>query len=322
MKNASAQKVKFHYSFMKVMTGHDLSVRRIPVMKIEHEKSGPLVVLTAGMHGDEIGGTVVIQELFKLLKYELRCGTIYAFPMLNPFGFENTSRRISISNEDLNRSFPGNPKGTLAQRIAAISMEKICGLQPDLVLDLHNDWNKSIPYVVIDTLEDKSKLALLHHYANRSGLPAIQETETIHTSFSYTLNIYGIPALTIELGESLIINEKNIIYGTNAVLKLLSELEMTRNSNEPGFKIPEMIQNKILSYSSNPLCSTSGIIRFAKKPGEMIKEGEKIARVYNAFGKLTETIRSVHDGIILGHNDYAVSYPGSPVMAFGVLPGS
>lgn len=320
MKKASPPKVKYNFSFMKVMTGHDLSVRRIPIMKIEHERSGPVVVLTAGMHGDEIGGTVVIQELFKQLKFELNSGTIYAFPMLNPFGFENTSRRISISNEDLNRSFPGNPTGSLAQRIAAMIMEKIRVLQPDLVLDLHNDWNKSIPYVVIDILEDKNKLALLHHYANRSGLPAIQEVDTIHTSFSYNLNIYGIPALTLELGESLIINEKNIIYGTNAVLNLLSELEMTKQSNELGFKIPEIIQNKVLSYSSNPLCSASGIIRFAKKPGDLVKEGEKIARVYNAFGKHTETIRSVHNGIILGHNDYAVSYPGSPVMAFGVLP--
>lgn len=302
------------------MTGHDLSVRRIPVMRVESHEDGPVLVITACMHGDEIGGTVVIQELFKRLRKDLKKGVVYAFPLLNPFGFENTSRKISISNEDLNRSFPGNSKGTLAQRIAALTMDKIMKVHPDLVLDLHNDWINSIPYVVIDSLGDSSQLSLLHHYARISNLPAIQEAEIISGSLSYCLNQEKIPALTLELGESLIINEKNVRYGLGAVLNILKELEMINVSeNYPVNHIPVPIEDRILTYSSTPLCSTSGIIRFSRKPGELVKKGERIARVYNAFGKLVETIYSVHNGIILGHNDYAVAYPGSPVMAFGVI---
>ncbi len=320
MKKPAYPSTKLNYSFIKVMTGHDLSERRIPVMKIESSSEGPVLVLTACIHGDEIGGTVVIQELFRHLRKSLQRGTVYAFPMVNPFGFENMSRKISISNEDLNRSFPGSPNGTLAQRIAAIIMNKITGLKPELVLDLHNDWNKSIPYVVIDSLADSIKLSDLHHYANISHLPAIQESDILFSSFSYCLNMVGIPALTLELGESLIINEKNVIFGTNAIMNILYELGMVAEfSEETGFRMPESLRNKVLRYSSSPLCSSSGVIRFDKKPGDMVRTGEKIARVYNAFGKLTETIRSEHDGIILGHNDYAMAYPGSPVMAFGVF---
>ncbi len=313
------KKISLHYTFIKVMTGYDLSVRRIPLMEIESPEKGPVVILTACMHGDEIGGTVVIQEIFRILKKNLLRGKIYAFPLLNPFGFENTSRKISISDEDLNRSFPGNHKGTLAQRIAAIVMDKVLDFTPDIILDLHNDWNKSIPYVVIDAVKDKKKLNTLHHFAKASHLPAIQESEIIAHSFSYCVNMKNIPALTLELGESLIINEKNVAYGTSAVLNILYELNMiSEHHTNVVYHMPEEFRNKILTYSSSPLCSTSGIIRFSRKPGERIKKGDKIAKVCNVFGKLNETISSLHDGIILGHNDYAMAYPGSPVMAFGV----
>ena len=302
------------------MTGHDLSVRRIPYMKIESPVDGPVVLLTACMHGDETGGSVVIHELFRELKKNLLKGKLHAFPLLNPFGFENMSSRISISNEDLNRSFPGNIKGTLAQRIAAIVMKKIIDLKPDIVLDLHNDWNNSIPYAVIDAGIEQKTLITLHHFATVSDLPAVQETDKITTSFSYCVNMESIPALTLELGESMIINERNVIKGKEAILNILYDLGMTEKSTRTfNADLPSELQNKILMYSGKPLCSESGIIRFSKKPGDMVKKGDKIARVYNAFGKLLQTIVSVHDGIILGHNDYAVAYPGSQVMAFGVI---
>lgn len=311
--------IKLHYTLIKVMTGHDLSIRQIPFMEIKSKNNGPAIVLTACMHGEEIGGTVVIQELFKNLKKELLCGKVYAFPMLNPFGFENTSRKVSISNEDLNRSFPGNRNGTLAQRIASIVMEKVSALEPYIVLDLHNDWNKSIPYTVIDPLNDELWLGRLHSYAKTIGLPAIQESEQITSSFSFNLNLKKIPALTLELGESFVINEKNVIYGINAIKNLLRSLGMVNGeSNQNQFSMHESIQNKILLYSSKPISSSSGIIRFFKKPGDMVCKGEKLAKIYNVFGKLNETIVSLNDGIILGHNDNAVAYPGSPIMAFGI----
>ena len=134
------------------------------------------------------------------------------------------------------------------------------------------------------------------------------------------MNMKGIPALTMELGESLIINEKNVASGTSAVMSILYELGMIgRQAGTINLDLPAKVKGRILTYSSKPLCSSSGIIRFNKKPGELVRTGDRIARVYNAFGKLNETITSVHDGIILGHNDYAVAYPGSPVMAFGVF---
>ena len=70
--NKTGNKLKSHYSFLEIMTAYDLSRRRLPLMEIQSSRSGPLIVLTACMHGDETGGTVVIHDLFRLLKTRMK----------------------------------------------------------------------------------------------------------------------------------------------------------------------------------------------------------------------------------------------------------
>src|SRR4030042_2042699 len=104
-----------------------------------------------GIHGDEVTGVGAIQEIFRIVrKQALRKGSLYAFPLMNPIGFEAGSRNITMSREDLNRSFPGDKAGSLAERIADRVFTAIRQTNPSLVLDLHNDWMKSMPYAVID----------------------------------------------------------------------------------------------------------------------------------------------------------------------------
>jgi len=322
MKNKNPD-IIIKYSFIRILSGSDLSKRRLPYMVIKHRNRGPTVWLTGCMHGDEIGGIVIIHEILKKLKTELISGEVYAFPLMNPMGFEMVSRNITLSKEDLNRSFPGNPKGTLAERIAYIIFEFIIGTNPSLVLDIHNDWNKSIPYIILDSKESLQNNDIFDRnimFAKISSLITVEDTDIITNSMTFNLIKNNISALTLEMGESFIINEKNIENGVNAIWNILSHLKMVK-TNEYDFKynIPKVIKDKILKYSSLPLSTKSGIIKFLKNPGEIIYKGVKIARIYNAFGKNIETINSVNNGIILGHSDYAVTFPGAHIMAFGVF---
>ncbi len=308
------------YSFIKIMSGSDLSKRRLPYMLIKNDNPGPALWLTGCMHGDEIGGTVVIHRLFNRLRNELRRGSVHAFPLMNPMGFENVTRSISISNEDLNRSFPGSANGNLAERIANIIFGKITDTNPDLVLDLHNDWNNSIPYILLDLMDSKPGLIeKIKQVAAESGLVMINDTDRINTSLTYNLIKSGIPALTLELGESFLINDKNVEKGVASIWRILSHLGMVENNMDYPFDCPDKVKGKILNYYYRPLSANSGIIHFLKKPGEIVKKKQKIARIYNAFGKVIETLESHHDAVVLGHADYAVTYPGAPVMAFGVI---
>jgi predicted deacylase len=87
--------------------------------------------------------------------------------------------------------------------------------------------------------------------------------------------------------------------------------------NAPPF--PGEIPATRLRYSDRPLCSTSGIIRFLVRPGELVRTGQKLAFVDDAFGRRCELIRARAPALILGIADSSVAYPGAPVVALGMM---
>lgn len=317
-------RTRFHYSFLKILSGSDLSRRRLPYMQAESPRRGPLVWLAACSHGDEVGGVVVVQEVFKRLrKLPLLKGSVRAFPLMNPLGFEAGTRHVSFSEEDLNRSFPGSPSGSLAERIADKIFGTIVETQPTVVLDLHNDWIRSIPYTVLDPPagsvigEVERRTAEL---AATTGFLVVAEQDTLRKTLSHALLQHGIAALTIELGESYVVNEKNVEFGVQAVFNVLSELGMVARRSDPfQYPVPEEVLGQALRYSNLPISSTSGILRFLVGVGTLVRAGQPVAKVFNAFGRRQETLLSSSDGIVLGISDSSVAFPGAPVMAFGLL---
>jgi uncharacterized protein len=312
------------YSFLRILTGSDLSRRRLPFMQAHAERKGPTVWLTACAHGDEVGGIVIIQEIFKRLqRHGLLRGKVFAFPLMNPIGFETASRSIPFSKEDLNRSFPGHDNGSLGERIAARIFKAITETSPALVIDLHNDWIRSIPYAVIDPAGVHAPESLHRKVvdcAHASGLLVIREDEIERTTLSYSLIAEGIPALTLEMGESYVVNERNIDVGVRCVWNLLTRLGLATAFPDGEYRYPLLneLDAGIYRYTDKPLSSTSGIIRFLARPGQIVETDQPIARIYNAFGKSQETLHATAHGVVLGHADSSVVFPGMAVMAFGI----
>ena len=292
-------------------------------MSAVSENPGPLVWLTACGHGDEVSGIVVVQEIFKSIRRRLLCGTIRAFPIMNPLGFEMGSRYITLSREDLNRSFPGNPRGSLGERIAHRIFASLTREKPALVLDLHNDWIESIPYVLLDQdpgVSCKASYAESIRAAKRAGLCLIVDSKDMNRSLSLNLLLHDIPALTLELGKPNVVSEPNVSWGLEAIWNMLAHLGMVALDDKP-FQYPLAPgygQGRLLRYSDKPYGSKTGIVRFIAKPGDVVKAGQRLAKNVNAFGKHQETITAIHDAIVLGHTDSSAAFPGMPILAFGV----
>jgi len=318
------------YSSINTLSESFFSNRRLPLIKMNGPKDGPVIWLTGCIHGDEIGGIAVIQEVFKYLKKTgLLCGVVYAFPLMNPIGFETSSRSISPNEEDLNRSFPGDKEGTPAERIANTIFSFIKNTSPTMVLDLHNDWVNSIPHVLIDPypgVKHKDAYDKLKLYSAQLGFVVINEaeddsdSEKLKKSLSGSLLANDIPALTIELGGKYIINKKEIEDGINSILNILSFFDMIPPrekvfTSETG----TILKNKILKYSHRPLCPTSGIVRFLVKQGDIVNKGQPIARIYDIFGRSKETMFAQRDCLILGLSDSSVALPGLPVISMGIM---
>ena len=315
---------RVEFSFIKILTGSDLSNRRLPIMSIKSINPGPIVWLTACVHGDEVGSMVVVQEIFrKIKKRGLLRGTVYAFPLLNPLGFENYSRNITLSKEDINRSFPGKKNGSLAEMIADKIFNTITETKPTLVLDLHNDWRRSIPYTIIDPIPEgisKDVYTSTKVFGKKTGFPLILDTDDINTSLAYNLLKNNIPSLTLELGESYVVNEVDVRLGVGAVWNVLEYLQMVNPLEKPvNYRIPIEVRDKILFYSQEPTTRSSGIIRFLVKPEDVVRKGEPIAKIYNSIGKLVETLNALDDGIVLGYSDSSLAFPGAAIMAFGIF---
>ena len=333
-KRKKTSKKGIKYSFINVFTGSDLSSRRLALMEIKSENPGPVVWLTGCVHGDEVGGIAIIQEVFKKLSREgLLRGTVYAFPLMNPIGFETGSHGIIISSEitpskeDINRSFPGNKDGSVAERIAHIIFQKIKKTEPTLVLDFHNDWISSIPHVLLDpkpAKEHAETYSKLLEFAKETGLIMVGEKEhEVQKTLTWSLLSEDIPSLTLEVGGAYMINEQNVKEGVDATLNVLSHLGMITTLPElVNYPVPEALQDKSLEYSYEPRCESTGVIRFIAEPGEVVLKGQPLARIYNVFGKLVETLEAVYDCIIIGHSDSAVARPGATVISSGIIKKS
>lgn len=288
---------------------------------------GPTVWLTAGIHGDEVGGIVVVQEIFaRLRKHPLISGQIAGFPLLNPFGFETANRRIPSTQEDLNRAFPGDPEGSLAERIAHLVSTRIRESSADLVLDLHNDWVRSIPYAVLDprprTLAGKAAHDRALAAARATRIPIVSErgdatTRAIaRTTLSGNLVESNIAALTLELGAAGTVEESSVHAAVENVWSVLASLGMVDDQpNLDESDTRHVRPNRPLLYEHRPCPSTAGIVRFRVRPGDHVKMGAPLASVHDVFGRRVELLRANSDALVLGCSDSSLAVPGLPILA-------
>ncbi|MEK7653044.1 MAG: succinylglutamate desuccinylase/aspartoacylase family protein [Patescibacteria group bacterium] len=321
MKTPKSQKIK--HKFIKIPADS----QGLTLLRAESGIKDPTIWLTGGIHGDEVGGVEVVYEIFKKLeKSPLKRGAVFAFPLINQYGFKTGSKFFSAKKENLNCLFPGNPRGTAAEKAADKIFTAILKTKPTLVLDLHNDWTRSrptwrgsIPYALIDP---KIKNRNVYKLAHQTGLLVIEDekNEVSKKSLSGSLNEKGIPAITLELSDTH--QEKNVKIGVDVVWNILSSLEMT-NAKKNKFIYPELkkFKGKIFKYRNLSTNYKTGTAKFIAKPGQVVKKNEAVAQIYNTSGKFIKTINTPANGVILGNYDltFTAIRPRKPLVAMGVV---
>ncbi len=292
----------------------------LPHVSIKSNIPGPKICLTAGVHGDEIGGCVIVQELInKLHKNQIIRGELHAFPMLNPSGFEESTR--FLNGEDLNRVFPGKENGTMAQRTAYLIFKKILEDKPELVIDIHNDWRKSIQYAAIDPKPNSTSKEIYQQtekFAKSLAIPLILDTDGITNSLSYHLLKNNISSIVLELGAYQIVKEREIDQGVNILLKILKDFDMIEK-DIGTIEEDNRIKGKILKYSQEPMPKRKGIARFSIVPGQIVKKGQILIKIYSPLGNLLEVIKSPYNALVLGYSDSSLALPGQQLIALGVI---
>jgi uncharacterized protein len=311
--------MKFSKRLIDIAGMRDVIQRRIAVLTLDSGVPGPTVWLTGCLHGDEPGGAAIIHDVFKSVRANgMNCGALHALPLVNSMGFENVSRFVNSDREDLNRCFPGDRKGTMGERFARRLFDLITDSNPDLVIDLHNDWIQSVPYVVLDPRKHFKTTNLRRKTigcVRATGLLTVQDSD-LAEDMSRTLTgasiAAGVSAFTIEAGGACGIVESSTETCTDAVLRVLRHLCVIESAAD---RKPHPASSRVLDYTSRPRCTSSGLVRFAVTPGDRVKPEQIVARVFSAFGSIEETLRADRAGYVLGIADHARAVPGSEVIA-------
>ena len=126
------ESAKVSFNVAKLHTQNTIDV---PIIIERSKKPGPTVLITAGIHGDEVNGVEIVRQIIAKGINKPKKGTIICIPVINVFGFIHMDREFP-DGRDLNRVFPGGKNGSLASRVANKLMTEIVP-HADLILDFH-----------------------------------------------------------------------------------------------------------------------------------------------------------------------------------------
>jgi len=191
---------------------------RIPVHRVTGAQPGPVLGVTAGIHGDEYLPIEVIRQLVtKLDPAQLR-GTVLAIPVVNPLAFESQTRNLPIDMLNLNRVFPGDRDGWLTEQLAAVVCEKYLP-QIEYLVDLHaGGAQPTVDYVYVQNDE-----ALSRAY----GFPVLyRPPHPFAGTLGEVANARNVPNLVVEMGGGMLANDSYVERGLRGIHNVMKYLRM------------------------------------------------------------------------------------------------
>ena len=282
----------------------------LPVHVIHGRRSGPTMFVCAAVHGDEINGVEIIRRLLNVRALESLKGTLLAVPIVNPFGFIQRARYLP-DRRDLNRSFPGTPKGSQAGRLAHLFMTEIAD-RSDIGIDLHtgSNFRSNLPQIRA-CLHDPLTLDL----AVAFGTPVVVPSELREGSLREAVASLGKPVLVYEGGEALYFNESAIRMGLRGILNVMRHTGMLASGRKR--KTPEPI---ITDRTSWVRATMSGTFSRRVKLGDLVKKGRLLGRLSDPLGDESEDVLSPFTGVIIGQLNLPLAHEGDALVHLAKVP--
>ena len=267
----------------------------MPVHVVCGKKPGPRLFISAAIHGDEINGVEIIRRVLKLPALKRLKGTIIAVPIVNIHGLINHSRYLP-DRRDLNRSFPGTEKGSVAGRLANLFMQEIVS-QSTHGIDIHTAaiHRSNLPQIRANLDdEDTEKLARAFE------VPVIISSNLRDGSLREAAAEFGIPMLLYEAGEALRFDEVSIRAGVKGIINVMRTLEMIPPSRR---KTKKQLEPVVARSSSWVRASESGILRAMIPLGARVKKNTLLGVISDPFGEKETEIKSLFNGIVIGRTE-------------------
>lgn len=278
----------------------------MPVVVINGKHPGPTVWLSGAIHGDELNGVEVVRRVLPKIDQRTLRGAIIAVPVVNVFGFVEQSRYLP-DGRDLNRSFPGSTRGSMASQLAELFMKEVVS-QCELGIDLHTAASHRInsPQVRAN-LEDEETRAL----AAAFGAPFVIDARLRDGSVRAAATKRGIKVLLYEAGQIHRFDEEAIETGVNGVLRVLESMGMGTWETPKG---PKPIE---ISTTRWVRARRAGLMQMGAELGLQVTKGDVLGLISDALGNRATRVTATMDGHIIAINQNPLVSQGDALVHIG-----
>ncbi|WP_372862394.1 succinylglutamate desuccinylase/aspartoacylase family protein [Spongiibacter sp.] len=278
-----------------------------PVLIAAGVNPGPTLCLTAAVHGDELNGVETIRRVMFSLESDKLSGTVIGVPIVNMHGFLRTSRYLP-DRRDLNRYFPGDVKGSSAARIAHSFFNEIIA-HCDRLIDIHTgSFHRTNLTQLRSDLGKESVRQFSKMFHDVTVLDGAGGSGTLRRAAVDA----GIPAVTLEAGEPLRMQLKEVKQSVNGIKAVMHYMQMI---DDKPVRAPKQ---KVFYKSLWLRAEQSGVFLSETKLGENVRKGDILGTVTDPITNRSSVIRSTVDGQIIGMALNQMVMPGFAAYHVGI----
>ncbi|REJ74706.1 MAG: succinate dehydrogenase [Planctomycetota bacterium] len=282
---------------------------QIPIQIRRAAVDGPVLFVTAALHGDEINGTGAIRQLIHDESLRLKRGAVIFVPVLNLPAFERHSRYLP-DRRDLNRCFPGSVGGSLASRMARTIFTEIVS-RCDYGIDLHTAAVRRTNY---PTVRGDMARSDVNKLARAFGSEIIINGKGPKGAFRREACRSGCPTIILEAGEVWKVEPTIVETAARGIKNVLKYLEMLDGPiDRPDDQV-------VIQKTKWIRADRGGFLRFHVKPGEFIEAEQPLATNADLLGHERSSLHAPFDAVVLGMTTLPAVSPGEPVCHLGRLP--
>ena len=272
-------------------------------------EEGPVIFVTAALHGDEINGCGAVRHVINDKQFDLKRGSLILVPVLNLPAFERHSRYLP-DRRDLNRSFPGSSDGSLASRMAYTIFQEIVH-RCDYGIDLHTASVRRTNYPTVRA--DLSR-PILKKLAECFGTEIIMDNKGPKNSFRREACDAHCPTIIMEGGEVWKVEPAIVETTVRGIKNVLRKLKMLDGEIEkPPYQI-------VVEKSKWIRAEHGGFMQFHIAPGDLVEHGQPLVTNTTILGEEQATISAPFDGVVMGMSCLPAISPGEPICNLGKLP--
>ncbi|WP_405238247.1 succinylglutamate desuccinylase/aspartoacylase family protein [Lentisalinibacter orientalis] len=278
-----------------------------PVLVMNGRYPGPVLCLTAAVHGDELNGIEIVRRVLHDLDPQKLSGAVIGVPIVNLQAFRRGSRYLP-DRRDLNRYFPGNPAGSAASRIAHSFFNSIVR-HCDALVDLHTGSfdRANLPQLRAD-LRDPGVVTLTQGFGATVIINSIPADGTLRQAATDA----GIPTVTLEAGGPSRLETEEVSHGVKGIETLLNTLGMVRKVSLWGD--PEPVYYRSTWVRAN----RGGILLSEVDLGRRVSAGDLLGTITDPITNARTNIYAPTDGRVIGMALNQVVMPGYAAFHIGL----